>query len=107
MVNQKIAKRLLEKAGCQVDLASNGVEAVKMWEQFPYHVIFMDCQMPEMDGYEATAEIRRREQAKRLASHTPIVALTANNMAGDRERCLNAGMDDFIPMPIPRTKSTG
>jgi signal transduction histidine kinase/CheY-like chemotaxis protein len=99
-VNQKIAKRLLEKLGCQVDLASNGVEAVDMWQQFPYRMVFMDCQMPEMDGYEATSEIRRRESAQRQPKRTPIVALTANTMAGDREKCLGAGMDDFIAKPI-------
>jgi CheY-like chemotaxis protein len=99
-VNQKIAKRLLEKLGVQVDLAANGVEAVGMWEQFPYRMIFMDCQMPEMDGYEATGEIRRRESEQHRPRRTLIVALTANTMAGDREKCLSAGMDDFIAKPI-------
>jgi signal transduction histidine kinase/DNA-binding response OmpR family regulator len=100
-VNQKLARRLLEKAGCQVDVSANGAEAVQMWCQFPYDLIFMDCQMPEMDGYEATAEIRRLEKLKATYSHTPIVALTANAMTGDREKCLAAGMDDFIAKPIP------
>jgi PAS domain S-box-containing protein len=100
-VNQKLAKRLLEKAGCVVDLAANGREAVRMWEQIAYDVVFMDCQMPEMDGYEATAEIRRLEQGLPAHRHTPIVALTANAMLGERERCLRAGMDDFVSKPIP------
>jgi CheY-like chemotaxis protein len=101
IVNQKLARRLLEKAGCAVDVVSNGCEAIDMWEQFPYDLIFMDCQMPEMDGYSATAEIRRREQGKAPLHHTPIVALTANAMSGDREKCLSAGMDDFLSKPIP------
>jgi CheY-like chemotaxis protein len=100
IVNQKVATRLLEQAGCRVDVASNGLEAVAMWRQFPYDAIFMDCQMPEMDGFEATAEIRRREQGSGNTPHTPIVALTANTMRGDREKCLAAGMDDFLPKPI-------
>jgi two-component system sensor histidine kinase/response regulator len=100
-INQKLAKRLLEKLGCQVDVASNGVEAVQMWAQFGYNAIFMDCLMPEMDGYEATRQIRMREQQNPARSHTPIVALTANTMPGDRERCISSGMDDFIPKPIP------
>lgn len=100
IVNQKLAKRLLEKAGCQVELASNGVEAVEMWGKFPYDVVLMDCQMPEMNGFEATAEIRRREQESGNAWRTPIVALTANAMQGDQEKCRAAGMDDFVAKPI-------
>ncbi len=104
-INQKLAKRLLEKSGCRVDVASNGVEAVDMWTSVmgssaPYDAIFMDCQMPEMDGFEATAEIRRREIIGSPCRYTPIVALTAAVMAGDREKCLAAGMDDFLSKPI-------
>jgi CheY-like chemotaxis protein len=100
-INQKLAKRLLEKAGCSVDVASDGRQAVQMWRECAYNVIFMDCQMPTMDGYEATREIRQLEQSKAIHNRTPIVAMTANTMAGDREKCLSAGMDDFIPKPIP------
>jgi len=96
-VNQKVATRLLERLGCRVDLAANGNQAVAMWEQQPYDVIFMDCQMPETDGYEATRLIRSRENGR---GHTTIIALTANAMQGDRQACLEAGMDDYLSKPI-------
>ena len=97
-INQKVAVRMLSKLGCRVDVAANGREAVDLWRQLPYDIIFMDCQMPEMDGFEATREIRRCEGGG--TSHASIVALTANAMAGDRDRCLEAGMDDFVSKPV-------
>jgi len=100
-VNQKLARRLLEKAGLRVEVAVNGREAVERTGAGAYHVIFMDCQMPEMDGFEATAHIRRQEGATR---HTPIIAMTAYALPQDRERCLKAGMDGYISKPISDTE---
>jgi PAS domain S-box-containing protein len=97
-VNQRLAIRLLEKLGHQVVLAADGREAVAAWEREPFDLVLMDVQMPEMGGFEATAEIRRREEA--TGRHTPIIALTARAMKGDRERCLEAGMDAYVAKPI-------
>lgn len=96
-VNRKVAVKLLEKLGCRVDVACDGKEAIQMLEKLRYDVVFMDCQMPEMDGYQATAEIRRRQG---VARGIPIVAMTAHAMQGDRDRCLAAGMDDYISKPL-------
>jgi signal transduction histidine kinase/CheY-like chemotaxis protein len=97
VVNQKVAVRMLERLGLRADVAANGREAVRMFELLPYDLIFMDCQMPEMDGYEAAQEIRRREGPGR---HVAIIAMTADAMAGCREQCLEAGMDDFVAKPV-------
>ncbi len=98
-VNQRVAMRILEKMGCVVDVAGNGVEAVAMWRRLPFDLILMDCQMPEMDGYSASTEIRRAEAERGLA-RTPIVAVTAHSMASDRQRCMDVGMDDYISKPV-------
>jgi PAS domain S-box-containing protein len=97
VVNQKVAARMLQKFGCRVDVAANGAEAVTMWRDLPYDIVFMDCQMPGVDGFEATRRIRTIEGTER---RTPIVALTANAMRGDREACIGAGMDDYLSKPI-------
>ncbi|NOX37172.1 MAG: response regulator [Calditrichaeota bacterium] len=99
-VNQKLAVRLLQKLGCSVIVANNGNEAVQLWRNQNVDLILMDVQMPEMDGFEATAEIRRLE--KSTGQHTPIIALTAHAMKGDREKCLDAGMDGYVTKPIRR-----
>jgi PAS domain S-box-containing protein len=96
-VNLKLGVRLLEKLGCRVDAAGNGREAVEMAERFPYDLIFMDCRMPEMDGYEASRKIRSRAPA---GPRVPIVALTAHAVKGAREECLQAGMDDYVTKPV-------
>jgi CheY-like chemotaxis protein len=101
LVNQKLALAILEKLGHSVVLAVDGVEALAKWQD-NMDMIFMDVQMPEMDGLEATRRIRSREVIS--GSHIPIIAMTAHAMKGDRERCLTAGMDDYVSKPVSRVK---
>jgi CheY-like chemotaxis protein/HPt (histidine-containing phosphotransfer) domain-containing protein len=98
-VNREVAVGMLESLGCATDTAENGWMALKAMHAATYDAVLMDCQMPVMDGLAATSEIRRREQASG-AARVPIIALTANAMEGDRERCLAAGMDDFLSKPF-------
>jgi len=99
-VNQKFIVRLLEKQGHKVLVAGNGKEALEMVEKRSFHLVFMDCQMPEMDGFEATAAIREREGI--LGRRTPIIAMTAYAMKGDQEKCIQAGMDDYLSKPVKK-----
>ena len=96
-VNQKVIVRILERMGLRVDVVANGLEAVEAVGRLPYDLVLMDCQMPEMNGFEATAAIRASEREGR---HLPIVALTAHAMAGEMDRCLRAGMDDYTTKPL-------
>jgi CheY-like chemotaxis protein len=96
-VNQKLAARLLERLGCQVRLASSGPAALRLHSEHRFDLILMDCQMPGMDGYETTSLIRQKETGRR---RTPIVAITANAMENDLEKCLEAGMDAYLTKPI-------
>jgi two-component system, sensor histidine kinase and response regulator len=98
VVNQRLAVMILNKRGYDVVVAVNGKEAVAAVEQEAFDVILMDVQMPEMDGFEATASIRKKE--KDTGGHIPIIAMTAHAMKGDRERCLAAGMDGYLSKPI-------
>ncbi len=96
-VNQQVAMEILQGFDCTITLANDGAEAVECVRHAPFDIIFMDCQMPRMDGFKATAEIRKLQDD---GTHTPIIAMTAHAMKGDRERCIAAGMDDYISKPV-------
>ncbi len=101
-INQKVAVLMLEKLGCRVDVVTTGLQAIEAVTRLPddvYALVLMDCQMPELDGFTATGEIRQRLGPDR---HIPIIAMTANAIKGDRERCLAAGMDDYLAKPVTR-----
>ena len=100
LLNQRVAVAMLEKLGCRVDVARTGAEAIDAVAGSRYDIVLMDCQMPDMDGLEATRRIRSQEGESGEGAHTPIVALTALSVTGQRERCLAAGMDDFIAKPV-------
>ena len=100
LVNQRVAAAMLAKLGQEVEVAPHGREAVARWRARPFDIVLMDCQMPEMDGFAATRAIRAEEEPGR---RVPIVAMTAFAMKGDRERCIAAGMDDYIAKPMPLT----
>ncbi len=97
--NQYVAKEMLEQLGCDVELAVNGLEAFQRLKQESFDLVLMDCQMPVMDGYEATREIRNWEENQR-SEPTTIVALTAHALSSDREKCIQAGMNDYLTKPF-------
>ncbi len=99
MINQLVFKKILEKLGFTADTATNGVQALLMMERRSYHLIFMDVQMPEMDGFETTRRIRKKFSGT-PGAEVPVIAITANAMSADREACRSAGMDDFIAKPV-------
>ncbi|MBC7531774.1 MAG: response regulator [Oligoflexus sp.] len=96
--NQKIAIKVLERMGLHVHVVANGLEVLNALDSIPFDLVLMDCQMPELDGYEATRRIRSHPTLPR--TNIPIVAMTANAITGDRERCLAAGMNDYISKPV-------
>ena len=99
MINQKVAEAMLKKLGYEVRIAANGQEAADAVTAGSFDVILMDCQMPVLDGYAATRAIRARESADHIP-RMPIIAITANAMPGDREKCIEAGMDDYLSKPL-------
>jgi len=102
LINQKVAQRLLERRGHTVTIANNGCEAVELFRHAAFDVVLMDVQMPEMDGFAATAAIRELQRASGI--WVPIIAVTAHAMVGDRERCLAAGMDGYVSKPVDQGK---
>jgi len=103
-VNQMVISELLKSAGIEVEIVENGAEAVSLVDSGHYSFVLMDCEMPELDGFEATKWIRMQESACKDGRHIPIIALTANAIQGDRERCLDAGMDDYLTKPVNAKK---
>jgi len=98
-VNQDVISTQLKILGCGVEIAANGVEGLEKWESGKFDLGLSDCHMPQMDGFEMTGKIRKREEARKQ-SRTPIIAITANALKGEDKKCLAAGMDDYLPKPV-------
>ena len=105
-VNQKVAQAMLRKMGLRADVAANGQEAVNALQMIPYDLVLMDCQMPVMDGFESTRVIRQ-EGSGAINPRIPIIAMTASTMQGDRDKCIQAGMNDFIAKPVQQRELAG
>jgi len=104
LLNQRVVTYSLKKYNHEVTIANNGVEAIERFREQKFHVILMDIMMPIMDGLEATVKIREEEQKNGITERTPIIALTANTMDNDREKCISYGMDDFMAKPFDMAK---
>ena len=102
-VNRKVASLHLQKKGCDISLANDGLEALDTWRRSAFDLILLDCQMPRMDGFEVASKIRELENETLAPRRTTIVAMTASAMAGDREQCLRSGMDDYVAKPLTGT----
>ncbi len=104
LINQKVAGMMLRGLGLSVDMVSNGLQAIEALSKNNYKLVLMDCQMPEMDGYDASRKIRENEAFANGKTHIPIIALTAHAMKGDRQLCFAAGMDDYLTKPFNRAQ---
>ncbi|MEI7672616.1 MAG: response regulator, partial [Deltaproteobacteria bacterium] len=106
IISQKVAQSTLIKLGCKADVVANGLEAIRALEMIDYDLVLMDCNMPELDGFEATAVIRD-PKSKVLNHKVLVIAMTANAMKGDREQCIEAGMDDYLSKPVKKADLAG
>lgn len=105
LINQKVIRIILDRVGCEYEIAQDGIEALNQYQSGTFDLILMDCQMPNLDGIQAAQKIREFETSKNIP-RCSIIAMTANAMKGDKERCLSAGMDDFLAKPFKSQQLT-